>query len=284
MIKVHDLAYTYPDADAPVLHGLDFEVGRGEILGFLGPSGAGKSTTQKILIRLLSGYQGSVQLWDTEVSQLDRRAMAQVGVAFEVPRFYTRLTARENLAFFGGLYGTELENPMGLLESVGLGSDADTRVSAFSKGMRTRLNFCRAVQHHPEILFLDEPTSGLDPVLSRTLETLILERRDQGCTVFLTTHNMHVAQNLCDRVAFMVGGRLLALDAPRALNLRHGRRRLAVEHRVDGRVERVEFDLDGLGQNAAFQRILGEGNIETLHTQEATLDDVFHTLTGSRLA
>lgn len=283
MIKVENLSYTYPDSTEPVLSAISFSVKRGEIVGFLGPSGAGKSTTQKILIKLLQHYQGSVKLWDQEVNTLDRKAAARIGVAFEVPRFYVKLTARENLAFFGGLYPGPLEDADALMDAVGLDGDLDTRVSSFSKGMRMRLNFCRAVQHNPELLFLDEPTAGLDPVHARCIETLIRQRRENGATVFLTTHNMHVAQHLCDRVAFIVDGRLKLIDTPRNLNLEHGRRSLKVEHRRDDQSVVDEFGLDGLHENAVFQAILKAGQVETLHTQEATLEEVFHRVTGSRL-
>jgi len=284
MIKVENLDYTYADNTKPTLHAINFKVNRGEIVGFLGPSGAGKSTTQKILIRLLQHYKGSVKLWDQEVKTLDRKAAARIGVAFEVPRFYVKLTARENLAFFGGLYPGPLEDANMLMDAVGLADDLDTRVASFSKGMRMRLNYCRAVQHNPELLFLDEPTAGLDPVHARRIETLISQRRDRGATVFLTTHNMHVAQNLCDRVAFIVDGRLKLIDTPRNLNLAHGRRRLKVEHRRDDQCVVDEFNLDTLSDNGDFQAILKAGQIETLHTQEATLEQVFHRVTGSRLA
>ncbi|MCK5148442.1 ABC transporter ATP-binding protein [bacterium] len=283
MIKVENMYYTYPDGSEPALHDINFQVRTGEIVGFLGPSGAGKSTTQKILIRLLKNYKGSVQIWDKEVSTLDRQAACKIGVAFEVPRFYTKLTARENLAFFGGLYPGPLENAGDLLKSVGLSGDLDTRISAFSKGMRMRLNFCRAVQHNPELLFLDEPTAGLDPVYAQRIEQLILQRREAGVTVFLTTHNMHVAQNLCDRVAFIVDGCLTLIDTPRNLNLQYGRRSLTVEHLSNGQIEAAEYNLDGLHSNKTFQSILKTGNIETMHTQEASLEVVFHKVTGSRL-
>lgn len=167
---------------------------------------------------------------------------------------------------------------------MGLDQDAETRVSAFSKGMQMRLNFVRALLHRPQLLFLDEPTSGLDPVNARTIKQIILDLREQGTTVFLTTHDMHVADDLCDRVAFIVDGRIALIDAPRTLKLQHGERRIRVEVQQNGRTRQHEFPVDDLGQNEAFLKLIREQPIETIHTQEATLEDIFVHTTGRRLA
>jgi fluoroquinolone transport system ATP-binding protein len=283
MIEVRNLSFQYPAAVRPAIEGVGFSVARGEILGFLGPSGAGKSTTQKILTGLLPGYSGSVQVLGREAREWKRHDYARIGVSFELPNHYLKLTARENLTFFRALYPGVKSEPLALLEEVGLAADADKRVSELSKGMRTRLNLARALLHGPELLFLDEPTSGLDPATSRQIRDLIRARRDAGATVFLTTHDMHAAEEMCDRVAFLADGTLRAIDSPRALRLQYGRRVVQVELRRDGIVERREFPLEGLGENAGFFSTLKGGEVETIHSQETTLEEIFIKVTGTCL-
>ena len=185
---------------------------------------------------------------------------------------------------FAGLHGGETEDPDALLDRVGLAEDGDKRVGEFSKGMRGRLTLARALLHRPELLFLDEPTAGLDPVTARRIRQVIREAREAGATIFLTTHDMVTADELCDRVAFLVDGRIAALDVPRALRLAHGRRVVRVEAMRDGTREAREFALDRLGDDPEFQTLLRSGGVETIHTLETTLEDVFVRVTGRRLA
>ena len=286
MITVKNLTYTYPGADKETLHGLDFEIAEQEIFGFLGPSGAGKSTTQKILIGLLKEYGGSIQVMGKEVSQWGQDFYEHVGVSFELPNHYLKLTALENLNYFGSLYSGDKLDPMKLLESVGLEEDADKKVDDFSKGMKIRLNVARSFLHRPKLLFLDEPTSGLDPVNARKIKNLILELRAQGPTVFVTTHNMTVADELCDRVAFITQGKISAMDAPSALKKQYGKRNVQVEY-LNGtaEVQTQEFPIDGLGENADFFNLLKSASrVETIHTQETTLENIFIQVTGQELS
>ncbi len=290
MIAVHDLHFRYPGAARETLHGLDFEVRAGEIFGFLGPSGSGKSTTQKLLIGLLRGYQGEIRVLGRRPGEPGPDGSSfydRVGVGFELPTVYGKLSALENLEFFRGLYPGTTAEPRELLERVGLGAAANQRVSGFSKGMRMRLDFCRALLNRPRLLFLDEPTSGQDPGHARLLKDLVLELRGQGTTVFLTTHNMSEAAELCDRVGFIVDGRIALIDEPRALMIRHGQRKVRVEWEVDAshRADQL-FSLDGLAEDPGFLACLRAhaGKLAALHTLEATLEDVFLAETGRRLA
>lgn len=282
MISVSNLSFTYPKTKNPAVEGVSFEVPKGEIFGFLGPSGAGKSTTQKILIRLLQGYHGDIRLMGKPLEQWDKSFYNHVGVGFELPNHFGKLTALENLRFFGAFYDRPLRDPMELLSRVGLEEDAHKRVSEFSKGMKMRLNFVRAIMHSPELLFFDEPTSGLDPVNARRIKDLILEQRQEGKTVFLTTHVMHDADELCHRIAFIVDGKIALIDSPKALKLKYGRRLVKVEY-LNGTVREEEFPIDGIGSNDSFLRILREEEVQTIHTEEATLDDIFIEVTGTRL-
>ena len=284
MIAVTDLRYRYPKSDGDVLADLSFHIDNGEVFGFLGPSGAGKSTTQRILTGVLGGWAGSVSVDGQPLTELGRSYRARIGVSFEFPNLYTRLTARENLDFFAALGNDDPRSSMELLDLVGLGDVADQRVATFSKGMRMRLNLARAFLHRPSILFLDEPTSGLDPSSARFVKDLVREAAASGAAVFVTTHDMASAAELCDRVGFLVDGQLAGVGAPRDLMVAHGRRTVAVGHRgPDGVLVTEEFALDGLAAQPGFRALLEAGTIETIHTTEATLEDVFLTVTGRRL-
>jgi fluoroquinolone transport system ATP-binding protein len=283
-IETRSLSFSYPGAARPAIHDVSFMVERGEIFGFLGPSGAGKSTTQNILIHLLDGYTGTVVVLDRDLRAWNAEYYRHIGVAFEAPNHYLKLSARENLELFAGLYGQSTPEVMSLLDRVGLAADANKRVGEFSKGMRGRLTLARALLHRPGLLFLDEPTAGLDPVTARQIRHVIRDARDGGATIFLTTHDMTTADELCDRVAFLVDGRMAAVDRPRALRLAHGRRVVRVESVRGGTRVTEEFPLAGLADNAAFLAALRADQVETVHTSETTLEDVFVVMTGKRLA
>jgi fluoroquinolone transport system ATP-binding protein len=281
VIEVRDLHYAYPRSDRPAVRDMTFDVGRGEIFGFLGPSGAGKTTTQQIMIGLITGWRGSVRLFGAAPATLGHGLYDRIGVSFELPAGYTRLTVREDLAHFALLHGTTPRAADELLAAVGLEAAADHPVGTLSKGMRVRLNLARALQHRPELLFLDEPTSGLDPVTARSVRELIATERERGVTVFLTTHDMVTADALCDRVAFVVDGTIAACDAPRALRLSAGPRRIRVEYRDGGGLRSQVFELGE--PDPQLLRLMTSPGVETVHTTEASLDDVFVHVTGRSL-
>ena len=283
MIKVDKLTYTYPGSKHPVLKDLSFEVGKGEIFGFLGPSGAGKSTTQNVLIGLLRGFEGSVSVNEVNPAKAKPSFFEKIGVAFELPNLYLKLTARENLELFGSFFSSPTRDPDELLKLVGLEGDRDTRVEAFSKGMKMRLNFIRALLNRPEMLFLDEPTSGLDPGNARIMKDIILGLRENGVSIFLTTHNMADADELCSRIAFMVDGTLPVIDSTENLKLKHGRKLLRVHHQGEKGQEVSDFKLPGLSANQAFQDLIKEKEILTIHTLEASLEEIFLKVTGQQL-
>ncbi|HCR71567.1 MAG TPA: ATP-binding protein [Anaerolineae bacterium] len=283
MIHVENLTFTYAGTDQPAIKDLNFAVQPGEIFGFLGPSGAGKSTTQKILFRLLQGFQGSVKVFERDLREWGYDYYEQVGVSFEMPNHYSKLTGVENLRYFGSLYQGDVMKPETLLEMVGLKDDGEMLVSQYSKGMKNRLSVARSLVNNPRLLFMDEPTAGLDPVNARKIKDLIKAQKDAGKTVFLTTHDMTIADELCDRVAFIFNGQISLIDSPSELKLRYGKPEVRVEFGVNGKNEYQNFALEGLADNAEFLKIIRTGNVRTLHTQEATLENIFIQVTGRRL-
>jgi fluoroquinolone transport system ATP-binding protein len=271
MISVDQLGYSYPKAARPTLAGLSLSVAASEVFGLLGPSGAGKSTTQRILMGQLRGYSGSASILGRPVETLGRALYERIGVSFELPALYLRLTALENLRLFGALYRKHVRDPLEVLVEVDLADAANQRVDQFSKGMKMRLNLARALLHDPDLLFLDEPTAGMDPARARIIRDLIRALKARGKTIFLTTHNMAEAEEVCDRVAFLAGGRIPLTGSPDQLRRDFGKRTVEVVT-SDGR---QSFDMDGIGSNAAFADFLRRGDLVSIHSSEATLDDIF---------
>lgn len=280
-IEVRDLTYTYAGAATPAVDDMAFAVERGEIFGFLGPSGAGKTTTQQIIIGLRRGWTGGVRLLGRDLGRWGGELYDRIGVSFELPAGYVRLTVGEDLEHFANLHGTAPRDVDELLDGVGLTAARDRAVGALSKGMRVRLNLARAMLHRPQVLFLDEPTGGLDPVTARSIRAAIAAERDRGATIFLTTHDMTTADDLCDRIAFVVDGRIVACDRPRALKLGNRSRQIRVEYRDGTGLRTRLFDVDAT--DGALARLLTTAHIETVHTTEASLDDVFVEVTGRAL-
>jgi len=283
MITVQDLSFTYVGAGKAAVRHATFAIEHGEIFGFLGPSGAGKSTTQKILNGLLKGYQGQISVMGQDLNRWGPDYYEKIGVSFELPNHYLKLTAVENLTYLGSLYAGPVKSPAELLEMVGLGNDGHLFVSQYSKGMKNRLSVARSLLHSPELLFMDEPTAGLDPVNARLIKNLIRRQKEAGKTVFLTTHDMNVANELCDRVAFIIDGEIKLIDSPRNLRLSHGEAKVRVEFQQNGHLEREDFGLERIGRNGRFLELLNSDTIQTIHTQEATLEDIFIEVTGRAL-
>lgn len=284
MLAVKHLFHDYEGKGKYAVQDVSFEVPRGQIFGFLGPSGAGKSTVQNILTGLLPLQQGEVHYEDKSIRNLDVHFFNQLGVSFEHPNLYGRLTGYENLKFYAGLFDVPTLDPMQLLEAAGLTEAAHRKVSAYSKGMRQRLVFARALVNNPQMLFLDEPTSGLDPNTAARIKELILHKKEEGCTIFLTTHNMLIADELCDRVAFLNDGKIVAMDTPRSLKLQHGERSVRVEFCPHGRqVEQRIFFLDQADDHRAFLDLMQNDSVQTIHSQEASLEQIFIKLTGRGL-
>jgi fluoroquinolone transport system ATP-binding protein len=277
--EVKNLKFKYPSGKENVINDISFEVKEGEIFGLLGPSGAGKSTTQRLLIKLLEGYEGTVSYFGKNLNELDNAYYEEIGVGFEMPVHFTKLTAMENIKFFENLYKNKIDAEV-LLKKVGLYEDKNKKVGEFSKGMKVRLNFVRSMLNNPKVLFLDEITNGLDPKNARIIKDLILQYKKQGGTVFLTTHLMKDVEELCDRVAFMNKGRIVEVNSPRNLKLKYGKREVAVEFAEQNKTQKQVFEMEHLGDNQEFLTLLKTKQIETIHSGETGLDEIFIKITG----
>ena len=279
---IEDLKYKYPDNKEDVLKGISFDVKEGEIFGLLGPSGAGKSTTQKVLTKLLDSYRGNISYFGRDLRSLGNEFYEDVGVGFEMPVHFAKLTGMENMKFFSSFYKRKGDLKM-LMERVGLWEHRDIKVADYSKGMKVRLNFVRAMLNEPKVLFLDEVTNGLDPKNARIIKDMISEYRAAGGTVFLTTHLMNDVEQLCDRVAFCVEGGLYEISAPRDLKIKYGRREVKVEYRGDKGTETQIYPMDAIGRNKEFLEVLETKDIETIHSGETSMEDIFIIVTGASL-
>jgi len=279
IIETENLTYSYGDKIA--IDHISFSVKKGEILGFLGPNGAGKTTTVKTLVKINKGYGGSVKVFGKDLKDLGKDYYQKIGVSFEFPAVYSKMSALENLDFFASFYKNHLD-PSELLKMIGLEKDQDKLVGEFSKGMKKKLDLARALLPDPVILFLDEPLEGLDPASARKIKDLLLEMKENGKTIFLTTHNMYVADELCDRVVFLVEGKIRLIDNPKELKIKMGKRVVRIEY-IQNEMKTKEFPLEGLGQNEEFFEIIRNYEIRSIHTLEPTLEDVFLKVTGRRL-
>ena len=281
MIQVSNVYHDYEGKGKFAVSDISFSVEGGNIFGFLGPSGAGKSTIQNIMTGLLPIQKGEVLYNGKSVRGLRTAFFNQIGVSFEQSNLYASLTGLENLKYYAALFSVPTLPPMELLERVGLREDANKRVSNYSKGMKQRLTFARALINRPQYLFLDEPTSGLDPRTAVGIRELILEQKQRGAAVFLTTHSMELADALSDTVAFLYGGEIAAMDTPESLKRVYGKREVNIVYR-EGQEERERvFPLNQREELTAF---LAQADVVKLHSQEATLQEIFLRVTGKELS
>lgn len=281
VIEVSNLQFSY--GKTPFLRDITFEVKEGEIFGFLGPSGAGKSTLQKVLTGLCTNYKGSAKILGVDSNRHGSDFYEKIGVDFEFPSLFDKLTARENLEYFASLYSGKRRDIDELLSQVGLLNHADKRVSAFSKGMKSRLNFIKALVHDPELLFLDEPTSGLDPNNAKIMKDMILKEKENGKTIIITTHNMQDATELCDRVVFIVNGQMKALDTPHNFIMSRGAAKVTYTYFEKGKEKTCESILEKLSEDALLKQLISENRLTSIHSAEPTLNDIFIELTGAKL-
>lgn len=214
IIEVSDLVKSYDDVAA--VNGISFSVHEGEIFGLLGPNGAGKTTTLEIIETLRSKTSGEVSVCGFSIDQSPNEIKKNIGVQLQAAGYYPNLTLTEQIRLFSGLYNQPAD-PMEMLSLVGLMDKAKAKYKQLSGGQKQRFSICTTLINRPRVVFLDEPTTGLDPHARRNLWDLIRDIRKRGTTVVLTTHYMDEAENLCDRVAIIEKGKIIALDTPESL-------------------------------------------------------------------
>lgn len=283
MITVEHLYHSYSNDETYAVKDVSFEIPKGEVFGFLGPSGAGKSTTQGILTGLLKLQKGSVTVAGYDVKKIKRKMFNQIGMSFEQSNVYSKMTARENLKFYAKLFDVSTRDPDELLKLVGLEGKGNMMAGEFSKGMKHRLTFARSMINNPKLWFLDEPTTGLDPAIASNIKDIVRAENEKGVTIFLTTHNMYIAEELCDRVAFIVEGEIKLIDSPKNLKLKYGQDLVKVEYGDNSHLQSETLSIIDEKDKIKLRELIGKENIRTMHTKEATLEEIFIKVTGREL-
>ena len=272
MITVEKITKRFGNKTA--LNQIQFNVDKGEIFGFLGPSGAGKTTLINILTGQLKADEGKTQLLGKDTKDLTPEDLAHIGLVGDSSGYYEKLSLEKNLIVYAKIYGLPNSRVDEVLEQVGLLESKKTIAEKLSTGMRQRMFLARALLNRPELLFLDEPTSGLDPMTSKKIHRLLEELKAAGTTIFLTTHDMVEATELCDRISLLNQGDLVEIGTPRDIIQKYNK-----EKRV-----KVIFR-DHSEQVMAFEDLKDQDmrQVELIHSMEPTLEDIFIQLTGEKL-
>ena len=274
-ISIEKLSHSFEQKK--VLNEISFQVEKGEVFGLLGPSGAGKTTLINILTGQLKATEGKSDILGTPSQDMKGKDYKKIGIMMDHFGLYERMSCYDNLKFYEMLDGKGGENIEQVLQSVGLLEAKKTQVMNFSKGMKNRLAFARAVLRSPEILFMDEPTSGLDPKTIDAIHKMILEEKAKGTTIFLTTHNMHEAEKLCDRIVLLNEGKIVEYGEPAELCRKYNHQKKIEIHLKNGQDISLEHDGESAEQ---MKNYLLQDAIETIHTTEPNLETIFMELTG----
>ncbi|WP_455450474.1 ABC transporter ATP-binding protein [Streptococcus salivarius] len=273
VIKADNLGKSFGSFKA--ISSLTFDVNKGEILGFLGPSGSGKTTTINILTGQLTPDQGQSSILGKSSTNLNEEDLANIGLITENSGYYEKLSLYDNLLFFAKLYDVPQGDLDNLMKRVGLYDRRKTLAEKLSTGMKQRMLLVRAIINKPQVLFLDEPTSGLDPSTSQSIHELIKELQSEGTTIFLTTHDMHEATILCDKIVLLNKGQIVEAGTPSNLIQKYNTAKRVKITYQSGEENYLSFS--ELGQVSQTDDIL------TIHSCEPTLEDVFIQLTGGKL-
>ncbi len=276
-ISIRELSHNF--GTQQVLKNINLEVQKGEIFGLLGPSGAGKTTLINIMTGQLTSTGGHVEILGKKSTALSGEDYKQLGIMMDNFGLYERMSCFDNLKFYEMIDGRGTGKILQILEYVGLTDAAKKKVSDLSKGMRNRLSFARVLLRSPRVMFLDEPTSGLDPMTVEAIHELILQEKEKGTTIFLTTHNMHEAEKLCDHIALLNEGNIVEFGAPEEICRRYNHQKKLQLHLKDGSDLELAHMPESGRQIAA---LLQEGVLETIHSTEPDLETVFMELTGKR--
>ena len=271
-ILISNLTKKFKDKTA--LKEISLSISSGKIFGFLGPSGAGKTTTINILTGQLPPDGGEVKILGKDCTQLTSDDFLELGIMSDNVGFYDRLSLYDNLLFFAKFHDVEISHLDHLLKRLKLYDDRFNKAEKLSTGMKQRMLLIRAILHSPKVIFLDEPTSGMDPTLSQIVHELLLEIKNSGATIFLTTHNMDEATKLCDSIALLHEGKIVEQGSPREIIDKYSQTDKVKISYFDGREIIVP-------KEEAY-KYLGE-NTKTINTLETSLESIFIQLTGDKL-
>ena len=272
MITVEKITKRFGNKTA--LNQIQFNVDKGEIFGFLGPSGAGKTTLINILTGQLKADEGTTQLLGKDTKNLTPEDLTRIGLVGDSSGYYEKLSLEKNLIVYAKIYGLPNSRVDEVLEQVGLLESKKTIAEKLSTGMRQRMFLARALLNRPELLFLDEPTSGLDPMTSKKIHRLLEELKAAGTTIFLTTHDMVEATEMCDRISLLNQGDLVEIGTPRDIIQKYNKEKRVKVTFVDHSVQVMAFE-DLKDQDMT--------QVELIHSMEPTLEDIFIQLTGEKL-
>lgn len=277
-IAAQDLSIKF--ADNWVLNDISFEVQDGNIFGLLGPSGAGKTTLIKLLTGQLRQDRGYAEILEKDTRELTALEHGQISAMMDNCGLYDRLSVYDNMSFYADIYRVSHSVIIGSLKDIGLYEARNTAVSKLSKGMKNRLSLARALMNNAKILFLDEPTSGLDPVTTKEIHNILLEQKNKGTTIFLTTHNMFEAESLCDHVALLSKGHIIEYGRPKDICRKYNHLNKLHITLKDGK----EVLLENNSTAASIVKDYLENNmIDAIHSTEPTLETAFIELTGKGL-
>lgn len=277
-IKIKNLSFSF--AEKQVLNHITFHVQEGEIFGLLGPSGAGKTTLIKLLTGQLQQNEGHAELLGKDTKSLSEAERRQIGTMMDNFGLYERLSVYDNLSFYADICHVSHSAINGILKNIGLYEGRSTAVSKLSKGMKNRLSLARALMNNARILFLDEPTAGLDPATTREIHDILLRQKKKGTTIFLTTHNMFEAENLCDHIALLSKGNIIENGKPADICRKYNYLNKLRVTLKDGETIILE---NGSASADTVKEYLESGSIEAIHSTEPTLETVFIELTGKGL-
>lgn len=277
-IVTENLSKKYGDFEA--VKSISFSIKKGTIFGLLGPNGAGKSTTIKILTCQLPPTSGTAYIGGLNTVSDAVKIKKKIGVVFESQNLYEELSVYENLNFFRRLYNSPKERIGEVLKAVGMERYQKEKVKTFSKGMKQKIMISRALLNDPDVLFLDEPGSGLDPRSAREIRQMILDLKEQGKTILITTHNMEEADFLCDCLAIIHKGSIRAMDTPTNLKKRYGENVLIIKT-LKGDI--YESPLNTKTSSDIYEKLSENNQVSFVHSKEATIEDVFIKLTGEKL-
>lgn len=277
-ILIENLSFHY--SEKQILNHITFHVEKGEIFGLLGPSGAGKTTLLKVLTGQLQQSEGYAELLGKDTKRLGEAERRQIGIMMDHFGLYERLSVYDNLSFYADIYQVSHSVINEILKKIGLYEGRRLAVSKLSKGMKNRLSLARALMNNAKILFLDEPTSGLDPVTTREMHDILLREKEKGTTIFLTTHNMFEAENLCDHIALLSEGNIIEIGKPTDICRKYNHLNKLRVTLKDGETMILE---NGSASADTVKEYLENGNIEAIHSTEPTLETVFIELTGKGL-